>query len=108
MEKKITFTCSICDKVYENPMDRAKCELACCKKLEEENKKAAELKKKEEQMASEAKVTAAFDYAYKLHDEHVAKYGSYFYARKEPVTNKPINRDWLNASVGDVFKIFMD
>ena len=42
MEKKITFTCSICDKVYENPMDRAKCELACCKKLEEEKLKMAE------------------------------------------------------------------
>lgn len=108
MNTEMKYTCALCGKSYENFVDRANCELACHKKLEEENKKAAEAKKREEQMASEAKVTAAFDYAYKLHDEHVAKYGSFFYVRKEPVTNKAVNRDWLNASVGDVFKFFMD
>lgn len=105
MDKKITFKCSICDKEYDNPMARASCELTCCKKLEEENKKAAELKEMEEKMASEANVTAAFDTAYRLRDEHVAKYGSYSYTRKELVTNKCENIEW--PTVSDIFKIFM-
>ena len=98
MENRV-FKCSICNKEYMSPMARANCELACCKKLEEENKKAAELKKMEEKMASEANVTAAFDAAYELRDEHVAKYGSYSYTRKEPVTNK-IHSDY--PTLGDV------
>lgn len=98
MEKKLIFTCSICDKEYDNPMDRAKCELACCKKQEEEVKKMAEIKKKEEQMARLNEVHRAYDIADGLRDKYVEDYGVYARAN---------TRDLSNATVGDIFKLFM-
>ena len=99
------FKCSICEKEYSNVMDRAHCELACSKKQQEEVKKAAELQKQAEKAASEAKVTEAFDAAYKMRDEHVAKYGFYSYTRKEPTSNKSAHPDWPTLS--DVFNFLI-
>lgn len=100
------YKCAICNKPYTELKDRIACETKCLAKQQEEAKKATEAKKKEEQAISEANVTAAFDNAYKLRDEHVAKYGSYSYTRKEPVTNKPINSDYPTLS--DVLISFFD
>lgn len=46
MYNKHIFKCSICNKEYENVMDRANCELACAKKQEEDAKKVAAAKKR--------------------------------------------------------------
>lgn len=87
MYPRKAFKCSICDKEYENAMDRARCELACGKKLEEEAKKAAEAKKQVEKIADHAKVTEAFDTAYKLRDEYTKKHGVYIYTHNESIVN---------------------
>lgn len=87
MYTKKAFKCSICNKEYEDAMDRARCELACGKKQQEEAKKAAEAKKKEMKIADESQVDEAFAAAYKLRDEFVKKYGAYSYVHKNRVTN---------------------
>ena len=101
MENKMyahrAFKCSICDKEYGNAMDRARCELACGKKLEEEAKKAAEAKKKEEQMARKTKVNEAYELADKLRDEYIKDYGVYARHSKE-LTYIP--------SLEDIFNLF--
>ena len=97
------YNCEICGKMYDELKDRIECETKCFKQQAENAKKAAEAKKKEEKMASEAKVTAAFDAAYKLRDEHVAKYGSYFY--KPPVTNQAANIHY--PTLNDVFNFIL-
>lgn len=100
MYARKAFKCSICDKEYENAMDRARCELACGKKQEEEAKKAAEAKKKEMKLTDEAKVDEAFATAYKLRDEFVKKYGAYAYVNKDRVTNTFEDND--APTLGDV------
>lgn len=100
MYARKAFKCSICDKEYENAMDRARCELACGKKQEEEAQKAAEAKKKEMKIADEAQVDEAFAAAYKLRDEFVKKYGAYSYVYKNRVTNTFEDND--APTLGDV------
>jgi hypothetical protein len=68
-------------------MDRARCELACGKKLEEDAKKAAEAKRQAEKAVHKTKVDEAFALAYKLRDEYVKNYGPYAYIHNDPVTN---------------------
>ena len=74
MYARKAFKCSICDKEYEDAMDRARCELACGKKLEEEAKKVAEAKKKEEQNARWAEVEKAHDHYVELYEAYLKDY----------------------------------
>ena len=110
MYARKAFKCSICNKEYEDAMDRARCELACGKKQEEEAKKAAEAKKKEEQAARKLKVDEAYyhadklyDEADKLRDEYVKDYGVYIRTSGD-VTNTVVCNDWLGLE--EVFKLF--
>lgn len=104
MYARKAFKCSICNKEYENAMDRARCELACCKKLEEEAKKAAEAKKQAEQMADKAKVDEAYDLADKLRDEYVKKYGAY--TRTNTKISNATSENYV-PSFADVIRMFM-
>ena len=107
MENKMyarkAFKCSICDKEYEDAMDRARCELACGKKQQEEAKKAAEAKKQADKMARKAKVDKAYDEADKLRDEYVEDYGVYVRTSGD-VTNTVAGYDWLGLE--EIFKLF--
>ena len=110
MYAKKAFKCSICDKEYEDAMDRARCELACGKKQQEEAKKAAEAKKQAEQLARKTKVDEAYDRAdelydeaHKLRDEYVKDYGVYTRIDKT-ITNAATCRDWLGLD--EIFKLF--
>jgi hypothetical protein len=76
---KPQFKCSICGKIYDKPIDRAKCEIDCTKKQEEDAKRLLEEKKKAEQKARHAEVTKAIDDAYKLLDKYMKDYGTYHY-----------------------------
>ena len=100
MDTKKAFKCSICDKEYEDVMDRARCELTCGKKMQEDIKKAQEAKNKEIRLAEEAKVDEAFATAYKLRNEFVKKYGAYAYVHKAHVTNTFEDND--APTLGDV------
>lgn len=110
MYARKAFKCSICNKEYEDAMDRARCELTCGKKQQEEAQKAAEAKKKEEQAARKAMVDKAYDLADKYYDEadklrdkYVEDYGVYIRTSGD-VTNTVVSRDWLGLE--DVFKLF--
>lgn len=92
MYARKAFKCSICDKEYENAMDRARCELACGKKQEEEAKKAAEAKKMAEQPARKAEVDKARETYVKLYNEYINDYGEYAYETCTPVTNILVNK----------------
>lgn len=105
MYTKPQYKCGVCNEIYDSIAERMRCEAACLKRIEIEEKKQAEVKKQAEKAASEAKVTEAFDAAYKLRDEHVAKYGHYSYTRKEPVSNKSTHPDWPTLS--DVFNFLV-
>lgn len=74
MYARKAFKCSVCDKEYENAMDRARCELACGKKMEEAAKKAAEAKKKEEQQARWAEVEMAHQHYRELYNAYLKDY----------------------------------
>lgn len=74
MYARKAFKCSICDKEYENAMDRARCELACGQRREEEAKKIAEAKKKEEQEARWAEVEMAHKHYVELYDAYLNDY----------------------------------
>lgn len=76
------FKCSICGKIYDKAIDRAKCEIECTKKQEEEAKRLAEEAKKAEQDARHTEVTKAIDNAYNLLDKYMKDYGMYNYNGK--------------------------
>jgi len=104
MYARKAFKCSICDKEYENAMDRARCELACGKKKEEEARKSAEAKRHAEQLASQLKVDDAYDLADKLRDEHVNNYGVYI--RTNSNISNATNEEDLFSFV-DIIRMFM-
>ena len=104
MYPRKAFKCSICNKEYENAMDRARCELACGQKQEEAAKKAAEAKKKAEQMSRHAKVDEAYDLADKLRDEYVEDYGVYVRTNTK-ISNMVDESDVL--SFADLAKMFL-
>ena len=97
MENKMyahrAFKCSICDKEYEDAMDRARCELACGKKLEEEAKRVAEAKKKEEQEARWAEVENAHERYVDLYEAYLKDYEFDKYNSSECVY------DWIDKLV---------
>ena len=74
MYARKAFKCSICDKEYENAMDRARCELACGKKQEEKAKRLAEAKKKEQQEARWAEVEAVRKHYEELYEAYLKDY----------------------------------
>ena len=74
MFAKPMYKCAICDKIFEDVVSRATCELECAKRVEEEAKKAAATKKKKEQMARLAEIDAAYAAADKLMEEYVKDY----------------------------------
>lgn len=104
MYARRAFKCSICDKEYENAMDRARCELACGKKQKEEAKKAEEAKKQAEQATRKNKIDEAYDFADKLRDEYVKDYGSY--TRTSTKISNMVNDDEL-LSFADIVRMFI-
>ena len=91
MDKNQVFKCSVCNKSYSDAMDRARCELSCCKKLAEEAKKAEEMKKMEEQKTRKTEVDNALKIFVQLARQYVKDYGYYEY-------DKELFKDslWLN------------
>ena len=79
---KAQYTCAICKTNYDTIQERAKCEMACVKKIEKEERKAAELKKKQEQETRCNEVNAALDNAYALLNKYMEDYGSFKYDGK--------------------------
>lgn len=77
MFAKPMYKCGICDKMFDNVVDRANCELACAKRVEEEAKKAAEAKKMEEQKMRKAEVDAAVSIAFDLMDKYIEDFDHY-------------------------------
>lgn len=84
---KKAYKCAICDKEYENILDRANCEIRCAEKAELEARKAAEAKKKEEQKARKDEVDAAFKQLHELVTNYVKDYGHYEYGDTGEDTN---------------------
>lgn len=83
-ENNITmYKCSICGKQYPTVAERAKCELACVKKLKEDAKKAAEAKKNAERDARKKEVTDAIEHTSDLISKYVKDYGAYSYDGKK-------------------------
>lgn len=77
MYAKPMYKCAFCENVYEDAIERARCELQCAKELEEEAKKAAELKKKQEQDARHKEVVEAYDRFHELLDKYTEDYGTF-------------------------------
>ena len=90
------YKCSICDKEYDLPQDRAQCELKCYEKQEEEKRLAAEKKKVEERNARKKAVDEAFDKAYKLKDEYVKDYGRYRYSYVTDSEDEETYDSWMS------------
>ena len=99
MYARKAFKCSICDKEYENAVDRAHCELTCHMEQERKIKEAEKAKKMAEQATRKAEVDKARETYIKLRDEYSKDYGAYVYI-DEAVTNTLVNK-W--PSLGDVF-----
>lgn len=77
---KAQYTCAICKESYNTIQERAKCEMACIKKIEEEEKKAAAAKAKAEKDTRQQEVSAALDNALTLVNKFIEDYGSYQYS----------------------------
>lgn len=71
MFAKPMYKCAICDKVFEDVVSRATCELECAKRVEEEAKKAAKAKKREEKKIRLAEIDAAYAAADKLMEMYI-------------------------------------
>ena len=76
---KPIYKCSVCGKIHESIMNRAQCEIACCKKEEEAAKKAAETKKKLEQAKRKKEVDDAVVKTQELIAHYMKDYGNYQY-----------------------------
>ena len=76
------YVCAICGNPYGTIQERAKCEMACIKRIEAEEKKAAEAKKKAEQSKRQNEVDEAVDHATKLIKEFINDHGYYNYKGK--------------------------
>ena len=74
MFAKPMYKCAICDKIFEDVVSRATCELECAKRVEEEAKKAANEKKKAEQMARLAEIDEAYAKADELMEKYIEDY----------------------------------
>lgn len=97
MYAKPMYKCSFCDGVYEDAIERAKCELQCAKRIEEEAKKAAELKKKEEKDARYKEVVDAYDRFQELLDKYTEDYGTFIMNNNahNPTFGKLIDHFWF-------------
>ena len=87
---KVQYACGVCGAKYDTIQDRAKCEMACVKKIEEEAKKAAEAKKKAEKATRFSEASAAIDNAFALVNKCVEDYGEFVYNGKLENSNEPI------------------
>lgn len=75
MFAKPMYKCAICDKIFEDVVSRATCELECAKRVEEEAKKAAEAKKRAEKKARLDEIDAAYAAADKLMEMYIKDFG---------------------------------
>lgn len=82
MFAKPMYKCAICEKIFEDVLSRANCELECIKRVEEEARKAEEAKKKEEQNIRKAEVDAAVSIAFDLMDKYIEDFGNYEFKPK--------------------------
>ena len=86
---KFAYKCGICGKEYDEPVNRAKCEIACTEKKEEEERQAALRKKEAEYGKRKEEVDNAFNTAYVLKEKFVKDYGSYSYGWGLTSTEQP-------------------
>ena len=91
---KAQYTCGICKTSYDSIQERAKCELACVKRVQEEEKRAAEEKKKVEQAARKAEVDKACKIFTELAESYAEDYGRYEYEEESPQCNFWPNKIW--------------
>lgn len=73
------YKCAVCGTWHKDITSRAKCEIACTKKIAEEERKAAEAKKIEEQKTRKKAVDEAIKAAAKLQRDYINDYGHYEY-----------------------------
>ena len=93
---KLAYKCGICGKEYDEPVNRAKCEIACAEKKEAEARKAAERKKAAEYEARKKEVDAAFDRAYELREKFLKDYNTYEYIKTTSNFSNLLKEfDWL-------------
>ena len=74
MFAKPMYKCAICDKIFEDVVSRATCELECAKRVEEEAKKVEAEKKKAEQKRRMEEVDSAYEAYEKLATEYIKDY----------------------------------
>jgi len=94
MEEK-KFLCSYCDKEYNNPVERANCELSCDRKRIAEEEKAKKEKLAKEKEERKKKILHLREELIKLEKMYYRDFGEWVETLREPVVRTiDFNGDW--------------
>ena len=95
----VVYCCSYCDKEYESPVDRAKCEITCAKKIELEAEKLRKENLEKEKDARMKEIEQKGKEYYDLIRSYIRDYGSINlgYADDEtfPALSKILGKWWF-------------